>query len=87
MAHVSFHDLKDDVSFRLYVPSETNPKGQYDGPYITLIAGKDQVTIFLRDMEQLNAFFYDLDGLHARSYMDSYNREDGSKYIEHGNNA
>jgi len=85
MAKVSFFDTqKQDVQFRLYVPSETNPKGHHDGPYITLIAGEDEVTFFLKDMEQLNAFFYDLDNLHARAYMDSYNREDGSKYIEHG---
>ena len=87
MAHVSFHDLKDDVSFRLYVPSETNPNGMHDDPYITLIAGGDQVTIFLRDMEQLNAFFNDLGDLHPKAYLDGYNRADGSKYIEHGNNA
>ena len=87
MAHVTFHDLKGDVSFRLYVPSETNPAYEDDGPYITLIAGKDQVTIFLRDMEQLNAFFYDLHSLDSKAHMDSYNRADGSKYIEHGHNA
>ena len=85
MAKVSFFDTdKQDVKFRLYVPSETNPKGEHDGPYITLIAGKDEVTIFLKDMEMLNAFFYDLDNVHSRAYMDSYNREDGSKYIDLG---